>query len=423
MLEKLLAVLPYKAGVTGQLTFYGKRLHQEESIRRLGLVFIVMAFFVQFFAFISPPQPTMARSNNDLIDGGINSSSDALSYCKNNVANYQDILTHYGITCSDIARTQVVSLKSTDYNKQLFSMGRLPYGRKGETPVNVSGKTYYLRYLWSWDTGPYSTYKALRGVSSVTGKTFFILFNCGNLTFVGLPSEIPKQTPVTPPPVVMCQYNASLPSDSPNCKPCDKSISSSDTLACVSVHKAATNTTTGTLDANNTMAKAGDTIVYTLYAENSGKAAVKDFVFQENLNDVLDYVDVVDLHGGNQDANNIIAWPAVTINAGATVTKTITVQVKNPVPQTPVSVSDGGHFDLTMTNTYGNTVNITLPANITKTIEEVATTLPNTGPGTSIVIGFAITAFAAYFFARTQLLRKETAIILRDPATNGDLYL
>ena len=167
------------------------------------------------------------------------------------------------------------------------------------------------------------------------------------------------------------------------------------------------------------MAHAGDTITYSLFAKNNGKGAVKDFVFQENMSDVLDYAAIIDLHGGQLDANNIVTWPAAAINAGATAQQQITVQVKNPIPQTPVSTSDGGHFDLTMTNVYGNTVNITLPGDVTKTVETVAATLPNTGPGTSLFFGAAVVMLAGYFFSRARLLATETSIALQDNNSGG----
>lgn len=452
MFEKLIAALPYNPNLLHQLAFYGKRMRQEQAVRRVGLLFIVLAFFIQFFAVISPPQPSVASSTNDILNGGFSTKTEAVGACHANTQNYSKILTFYGISCTDVANASTTTLTSTAQSNTLFSMGRLPYGAKNassgkvtsETPVQISGVgTVYLRHLSSFDTGPSSSYQALQGVNSTTHKTFYLLYNCGNLVFVGLPTVAPKLKPVTPTPtpmpvtslpvpkpvtpvapkiptpIVLCQYNASLPSSSPDCKPCDKSISSADTLACVSFSKSASNTTTGIKDANNTVAHAGDTIVYTLYAKNSGKAVVKAFVFQENLSDVLDYADVVDLSGGTKDSENVVTWPTEDITAAATASKTITVKVKTPVPQTPVSSSDGGHFDLTMTNVYGNTVNITLPADVTKTVEVAAAVLPNTGPGTSLFGAAAIVVLAGYFFSRARLLATETSIAIQDNNSGG----
>jgi hypothetical protein len=477
MFEKLLATLPYNPATREQLVFYGKRLHGEKSIRRLGLTFILLTFFVQFFAFMAPPQPTMARSNNDLIDGGITSRSMAVDFCTTNRVNYKDILANYGITCADLTKTTVVSLKSTDHDKQLFSMGRLPYGKQGETPVTINGKTYYLRYLWSWDTGPYSTYKALKGVSSVTGKTFYILYNCGNLVFIGLPAAPPKctwngslyasdaacqppkcaldrslpadspkckacpydgsilksnarcvQCPYTglgtltkdnPKCVAPCPYDSTISKDNAACKPCSSSQTRDDKTACLELTKIASNITAGITDANGTTAAAGDTIVYTLSVKNTGKALVPKFVVQENMSDVLDYADIVDAHGGTLDAAKIMSWPAQDIKAGATLQQKITVKIKTILPETPTSTSDPGHYDSAMTNVYGNTVNIYLPKTITQTTEQITAKLPDTGPGTALGVSFAVTVVAAYFFARTRLLSKETEIALSEVTTGG----
>ncbi len=58
MFEKLLAVLPYNPSLAHQMRFYAGRMREEAGIRRIGLIFMVLTFFVQFFAVLSPPQST-----------------------------------------------------------------------------------------------------------------------------------------------------------------------------------------------------------------------------------------------------------------------------------------------------------------------------------------------------------------------------
>jgi fimbrial isopeptide formation D2 family protein/uncharacterized repeat protein (TIGR01451 family) len=600
MFEKILSVLPYNPGLLHQMSFYSRRMREEAAIRRTGMVFIVLAFMIQFFAVLSPPQTSAAASSNDLVNGGFSSASDAANYCNQNVAHYGDILQNYGITCKEVANSPTVpSLGSTDDNRDLYSMGRLPYNIAGETPVNVQGITYYFRYLWGWDTGAPSHYKALRIIAS-TGKTYYLLYGCGNLVSIGLPqpytppapaptatltattpilvlkktmlagypadgstvapgtalgyqieidntggaahsvdltdalpanltyqsislnagadthiynantrtaewswgtigNEVgnynvtlkatvntntpngtkicniahlsatgdsgltsgqvcvtveqntpppPTAPPVAPPTTVTptcangglapsspqcfqpcqynatisatdtactpCQYNNAIAASDSQCKPCEASLSSQDTLACVSVSKTASNITAGIANADGTTANAGDTIVYTLHAQNNGKAAVAGFTFQENIADVLAYADVVDLHGGTMDANDQITWPTQAIPAGATATEQVTVQVKNPVPSTPVDPADPGHFDLTMTNVYGNTVNIKVAPPVAKSIETAAAQLPNTGPGTSIFIAAAIIVISGYFYGRARLLARESVLAIQE---------
>jgi uncharacterized repeat protein (TIGR01451 family) len=541
MFEKLLGNLSFSPGAVHQLAFYGKRMRQESVVRRTGLVFIVLTFFVQFFAFISPPVSTVAYSDNDMINGGFSTQAEAVSTCRQNVKNYQDVLSNFGISCDDVAAAGPAEyINSTDDSDSLYSMGWISYGQSNPDThkatdqvslnlLNVS-ETLYARKLSSFDSGASSSYKVLRVTSHVTGKSYFLMFACGNLVAHGPPapiqpcqynnnilstdsqcfkpcdynknipassakcfkpcqynnnipssssqcfqpcpvngeSTIPKSSPKCSAPCPYnknilsnsakcfkpCQYNKSIPSDSTqcfqpcsynkslpatspqcfkpckynsgisstsaSCKPCSAAVSTTDSLACVSVHKAAANLTENIADANNTTAQPGDTILYTLYAQNNGKATIKQFVFQENLSDVMDYADVVDLHGGNIDSNDEVVWPAVDIKANTTALEQITVKVKSSIPATPVGPSDGGHYDGIMTNVYGNTININVPQPAVKTVETVATTvLPNTGPGTGLFAAAAVVIIAGYFFARTRLLAHEATIAVQDNVSGG----
>lgn len=476
MFEKLLANLPYNPDLTKQISFYAHRVRREEAVRRTGLVFIVLAFMLQFFAFISPPQSTTAYSSSDMINGGISSKADAVSSCRNNVKNFGDVLWNFKITCNDLASATATTVRSTDFNGRLFSMSWLPYGqtnpRSGkatdETPYNLAkvAETIYARRLTSADTIPFSTYRVLEGTSS-SGRTFFIMFDCGNLMFVGVPNPVntcrnngtvyyagddrclnpvaekvcpfninlPLDSPKCKPCkfdnsipadskkcVKPCPYNDNLPADSPRCKPCKDAASSENALACIVERKTANNPTKGLTNANNTTAQPNDVIVYTLFAENKGKAAVKNFVMQENLNDVLDYATVVSLHGGSLSSSNLVKWPAATIKAGSTLAHRITVRVKNPLPTNTPPAGDPGHFDRIMTNVYGNAVNIRVPSPTPTAITPVVTAsedLPNTGPGTGLLIAGAVVVVAAYFFARARLLVDESMIVIQQAAAIG----
>lgn len=488
MFEKLLSLLPYNPSLTHQLAFYSKRMREEAAIRRIGLVFIVLAFLVQFFAVLNPPQPTIANSTSDLINGGFTLKSQAVADCKANLNHYQTILANYGVTCNDVANATSQSIKSTAYNNQLYTLGWNPDGPynyrthkpTNEVPATLMGisRPLYWHLVSNQDRNAYSTYTVLKLTSSSTHRLFYILYHCGNLVSIGVPPAIGP-----------CQYNASLLADNsacrpapcpldrsiyinstackacpvntsilksdarcvvcPNhryptvsassplckpvcpynnafdvgdsaCKPCTASTNSADALACVVVSKTATDPTQNFPDANNKTAQPGDTIIYNLNAKNGGQAVVKAFVMQENLSDVLDYATVVDLNGATiEPATGEVTWPAVDIKPGDTYSHTITVKVKDPIPDTPVSISDGSHFDLIMTNVYGNTININVPASPVKIIEAVTTSTPtlvNTGPGTSLFIAASIVIVAGYFFARARLLAKESYIAIHETA-------
>ena len=481
MFKKLLSNLPFNPSLIGQVAFYAKRMNKETSVRRMGLILVVLAFFVQFFAFISPPQPSLAASGNDIIPGGFAAQGDAVNWCNTNV-DIRAIYAHFGVSCDAIARASVQIRNTRDYNSQLYSLGRYPYGKPGETPVQIGGTTFYMRFLWGW--GDFN-FRALVGTRD-NGTPFMIMFDCGNIVIVGAPTPPPPAPPppAPPPPTDVCPTNPGVQtslsecdvcpnipgnqtstgqcdvcpnipgtqnnisecdvcpnisgiqtstsqcdvcpnipgtqSSTAECKPCDKATTDQDTSACIILSKTASNTTSHQSDANGTTATAGDVIDYTLKAQNTGKVAVQNFSVEENIGDILEYADVIDFHGGKLNSQTqIVTWPGLTVGPGATIEQHLTVKIKNPIPQTPVSTSNPGTGDLTMTNVYGNTVNIKLPPTVIKTTEQLTTTLPNTGPGTSLIISFGLTTMVAYFFARTRLMAKELDIVRVDFTSTG----
>jgi uncharacterized repeat protein (TIGR01451 family) len=231
-----------------------------------------------------------------------------------------------------------------------------------------------------------------------------------------VPVVAPTPTP-TPAPAP-CAYNLNIAASSADCKPCDKSVSSADSLACISPSKAATNTTQNIADANNTTAKAGDTIVYTLSAENKGKAVIKDYVFQDSMSDVLDYADITNLYGGTKTAENAVIWPAIDIEPGKTVTVKLAVTVKSEIPSTP-QVAGTGHYDHVMTNVYANAININLPQATVVQIQTTAAALPVTGPAETLAATAAVVVLAAFFYSRSRLLAYETNVVIRDNNSGG----
>ncbi|MDZ7744334.1 MAG: NBR1-Ig-like domain-containing protein [Candidatus Saccharibacteria bacterium] len=194
-----------------------------------------------------------------------------------------------------------------------------------------------------------------------------------------------------------------------------------DIASCLELGKTASNITQNVADANNTTAAAGDVIEYTLLVTNESTKTLSDFVFEEPLHDVLEYADIIKQGDAEFDENyQTLRWPEADIEPGATEEKVFRVRIKDPIPQTPVSVSDPNSYDLVMTNVFhGVTINIRLPGGVVKTTEQVATTLPNTGPGTNLAVAFGITVIVSYFFARTRLMSKEVAIVRTDYASSG----
>lgn len=467
MFKKLLSNLPFNPSLIGQVPFYAKRLKKESSVRRAGLIFMGLTMLVQFFAVLSPPQPTLASSNNDIIRGGFTSKAQVVSRCNDvhNAANdFDEILHYYRITCGILNSATTVTIKSTDHGKALHSLGRNRQGtviaRTGkltnEYAVPITGRTYYMKNLWAWDSGASSSYKVLK-MTNLDGKPIMIMFNCGNIVTISRYSP-PQPPPPPPPPVVtvdvclnipgpqtslndcdvcpyipgvqtshnQCDVCPNVPGTQSNpeeCYPCPDAKNNPSPEACVTFNKTARNDTQNIADANGTTANASDIITYTLSVTNKGTQPIKDFPMQgEDLGDVLEYADIISLGGGTLGEDKIVTWPRTDLLAGSTITKVIQVRVKNPIPQTPVSISDPTSYDMIMTNVfYDKSINIMLPPTVIKTVEVVTTTLPKTGPGTSLVMGFGLTVFIAYFFARSRLFATELDIVRDEFVSSGGI--
>ena len=437
MLNKILSNLKFNTDYLSLLKEYQVKESREKYVRGVGFLFIALAFLVQIVAYTPVSSQTSASgSNNDLIFGGVSSKQQIVDACNQDLNYVAIIYGSYGISCAEIASptSPVVTINSTDYGGQLWSVGHLPYSIAGETPVSIyGGGTIYWRLLHGWDTYGSSTYTALR-VTSADNKPYWILFNCGNLVSLGFPSQYtppapaptpppaptPKPTPKPLPKPTPCTYNAALPANSPSCKPCTNSANATDELSCLVYSKAASNITQNIKDANNTTANPGDTITYTLTVTNKGKAPAKNFVIEENISDVLDYANLTTPVDASLNSVGELTWPAVTIPASSAVSKQFNVQVKNPLPTYAVNPDDPDGYNNIMTNVYGNTINIAVPQNKVTAITTSATTsLPNTGPGQSIFIFFIITVFVGYFYSRSRLLSKE-ALIAEAVVTEGD---
>lgn len=202
--------------------------------------------------------------------------------------------------------------------------------------------------------------------------------------------------------------------------PCEQSRNNND-LECLILSKTAENKTQGIKDAHNTVANPGDVVIYGLAVKNTSKdTTIKGYQVQENILDILEYADVTDYHGGT-NKEGIVTWPAQDIKANETINKQITVRIKNPLPQTPVAASNPSSFDMKLTNHFGNTVEIKLPPSTPKTTEQIVTTLPNTGPGETLAVGFVVVVIVSYFFARSRLMAKELELVRNDYAVSGGM--
>jgi hypothetical protein len=177
-------------------------------------------------------------------------------------------------------------------------------------------------------------------------------------------------------------------------------------------------------DTLKTKANAGDVIEYSLNIYNSHDYDRENYTITDSIGDLLDYTDLdttfLASQGGKYDLSaKTVTWEKQTVKANSTMTKKFRVTVKNPVPSTNQPSNLSGSFNCVISNKYGDEVAIPINCPPPKTAEYIATTLPNTGPGTSVMIGSALMIIVAYFFYRSRLLGKEVELVRAEYATGG----
>ena len=105
-------------------------------------------------------------------------------------------------------------------------------------------------------------------------------------------------------------------------------------------------------DATSVVANAGDVIDYFFVVENKGSSPVSNYVIEDSIADVVQLADLIQFGGASLDASTkVLKFPAVTIPANGKIEKIFTVKVKNPIPS---------NTDYIMSNTFGNTVNVSV---------------------------------------------------------------
>lgn len=180
------------------------------------------------------------------------------------------------------------------------------------------------------------------------------------------------------------------------------------------LRQSAANVTQKISDASDKTSQPNDVIVYTLFAENRGQAEIKNFIMRQDIGDVLDYAEVVSLHGGRIINNNIVRWDAAAIQSGSTMTNKLTVRIKNPMPTAKSPTDNPTRFDYEITSAYGNSVDVklALPNGVSPLVSLSSNeSFPQTTAAEGLVLAGAAVIVAGYFLARARLLVDESLIV------------
>jgi PKD repeat protein len=204
MFPRLVSQLSLSPSAASHLAFYARRLAQERVTRAFSAAAAVLIVILQLAIIEAPPAPVNAASNNDIIFGGVTGRADLLNRYDGN-KSLRELFSYFGINRDDLAKTTLTSINSKDHS--LKSLGRIQH-LASDQEIDVDHDTYWLRGLYTWDTGSNvqngSTYGALVGHRASDGGYFAVLMHCGNIVVKSIPSK-PKPTPPptpkpTPPP-------------------------------------------------------------------------------------------------------------------------------------------------------------------------------------------------------------------------------
>jgi hypothetical protein len=177
-------------------------------------------------------------------------------------------------------------------------------------------------------------------------------------------------------------------------------------------------------DANGTSVQNGDILEFKMVTTNVTGSDYKNYTGQDYFGSVLQYADIVDpaqltQQGITLDSQNYIHWSIADLPGNQSDTKLIRVKVKDIIPSTNSPSTVSPDYNCKISNDYGNEVTMSVSCPPVKAVAQAASSLPNTGPGTSIAIGAVVATVAGYLFSRARIMGRELEVIRNEYTAAG----
>jgi uncharacterized repeat protein (TIGR01451 family) len=195
--KKLVSNLPFQPAALSQVSFYLRRLHQEESLRKIGFFLMIFVLIIQVFAIVSPSQPSLATSANDIIYGARSKDQVMQAYINNKDTlgrkDIRAIYDHYGIGTKQISAAKYQRIGSRQKNFVSTGRSTAPGSNNFISIPGVANGGIYERLLKNWDRGyQQSWYDTISGISRFGFRFWIIIDGCGNIVFEqnSLPSNL-----------------------------------------------------------------------------------------------------------------------------------------------------------------------------------------------------------------------------------------
>lgn len=187
----------------------------------------------------------------------------------------------------------------------------------------------------------------------------------------------------------------------------------------IEVSKTAVNRSQNDADATKVTAQAGDIIVYTITATNSGKT-IGSVELNDVLSDPLEYSQLTEVGSGTFDkSTSTLSWGTLDLQPEASTTRQFVMTVLNPIPAMAQNQGSPESYDCIMSNVVRKDgegiINIPVECPVAKkVVEQTVEELPHTGPTENMIFAGLLLAIVSYFYARTRLMKKEVRLIRRD---------
>ncbi len=209
MFNQILSRVAINPSAVNQLAFYSQRLKKEESVRRLGLFFVVLSMFVQIGASMFPAEKSLAASNNDVIYGGVSTITDLKNKYKQQ-ADVQGLYNRFGLNADDLtaARAQNTTFKFQEQgSKGTRTVGRINFATTKDRALGpYSGTTFYSRSAGEWQGSAAAYYFGKHKGTDNKMYYVWVLKDCGNIAYraaesteTPTPKPEPKPTPTPTP--------------------------------------------------------------------------------------------------------------------------------------------------------------------------------------------------------------------------------
>jgi len=215
-----------------------------------------------------------------------------------------------------------------------------------------------------------------------------------------------------------CQYTNALTKNDIDCKACPSNTSlwfkDSRCNPTISLTIDASNLSQSGKVATKTTAEPGDRIQYNLHTANTSSSST-NIAIEQNVSDLLEYATIIDAGGGTFNATTKkITWGMVSLDSKQTDMRSFVIQLNDNIAATPQATDNPSSYDCILSNTYGNTLHITVGCPIGKDIESTVKQLPQTGIGANIIFSLLVIMVVTYFYARSRQMNREIKVIRRD---------